>query len=157
MRSDINDVENELFRIINRMMDSHDSIGREFLENSKLMTADKIAEFIHQGIRRSDLSFLEDVYICSRNFGAKKSKSFFNVRFNDTVPLVLAVQIGNEDIFNFLLDHGCDIEAKGNCEFDNETIGWVGKRSSFKTALQYIRYNSYTCLLYKSFIINFPY
>lgn len=38
------------------------------------------------------------------------------------MPLVLAAQIGNEDVFNFLLDHGCDIEAKGNCEFDNETI-----------------------------------
>ena len=54
--------ENELFRIINRMMDSHEAIGkfrppkkhiliilgREFM--SKSVTADKIAEFIHQGM-----------------------------------------------------------------------------------------------------------
>ena len=37
-----------------------------------------------KGIRRSDLSFLEDVYICSRHFGNEKSKSFFNVKYNDT-------------------------------------------------------------------------
>ena len=59
--------ENELFRIINRMMDSHEAIGkfqppkerfliilgREFM--SKSVTADKIAEFIHQGMCFSKL------------------------------------------------------------------------------------------------------
>ena len=35
-----------------------------------------------------------------------------NYRFNDTVPLVLAAQIGCLEIFNFLLDHGSKIEAK---------------------------------------------
>jgi hypothetical protein len=53
LRTDINNLENELFRIINRMMDSHEAIGREFM--SKSVTADKIAEFIHQGMVFSKL------------------------------------------------------------------------------------------------------
>ena len=75
-----------------------------------------------EGVRRSDLSFLESIWSCSNHLTEKSKTSIFSVRHNNTVPLVLAAQVGNLVVFDFLVDHGCDIEAKGNCEFDNETI-----------------------------------
>jgi ankyrin repeat protein len=86
------------------------------------LTESKLAEYIQLGVRRSDLSFLESIWSCSNHLTEKSKTSIFSIRHNNTVPLVLAAQVGNLVVFDFLVDHGCDIEAKGNCEFDNETI-----------------------------------
>jgi len=86
----------------------------------KSLTPEKIAEFTHQAVTRSDLNLLRTIYLYSADVYTEQD--FLNYRYNDTVPLVLAAQIGCVEVFDYLLDHGSQIEAKGNCDFDNEII-----------------------------------
>jgi len=86
----------------------------------KSLTADKIAEFTHQAVSRSDLNLLETIYLYGSD--VYTDRDFLNYRYNDTVPLVLAAQVGCLEVFNYLIEHHANIEAKGNCDFDNEII-----------------------------------
>ena len=44
-------------------------------------------------------------------------KDFLNYRYNDTVPLVLAAQVGCLEVFNYLIEHHANIEAKVSWSF----------------------------------------
>ena len=76
----------------------------------KSLTPEKIAEFTHQAVSRSDLNLLRTIYLYADDVYTEQD--FLNYRYNDTVPLVLAAQIGCVEVFDYLLDHGSQIEAK---------------------------------------------
>ena len=92
------------------------SIYRIFRVTEIFLLNRKIKKWLSlpKAVSRSDLNLLETIYLYGSD--VYTDKDFLNYRYNDTVPLVLAAQVGCLEVFNYLIEHHANIEAKVSFE-----------------------------------------